>query len=435
MKLVELIVDDFAELLGFTANSLVSQPAHELPFYAFKEHDVEDLIVTELIKLELSKELNLNEEEDIYELTIGDYQTRHYDMCPGASALYSKIESGEIDVDMGLAIRAAKLQDVLFYLEKHTIKDMGKATFEDVVSAQNLAYEIMQLAKMMGLEEEHQYVYGHLQAIRDLATESMEVVVDSLPDYSDEISGSIVSESFESYNDYPQAASDNAKRAVKYAEENGWGSCGTDVGKQRAHQLAKREPISEETIARMSSFRRHQQNADTPYGEGCGKLMWDSWGGEEGVAWAERKLEQIKREKEMSSFQFASQDQQIVVGPLLVPNKKILRVDEEGNPYDVFFSEETVRTIGTGMMRDKLLDQLNLEHDPNQPIEGFMMSSWFVEDPKMDTALAYGFKDLVKGSWYGMYKILDPLVWKKVKNKEVTGFSIEAYLSERLTAN
>lgn len=97
----------------------------------------------------------------------------------------------------------------------------------------------------------------------------------------------------ETYDDYPQAATENAKRAIKYAEENGWGSCGTQVGKVRANQLANREPISRDTIARMSAFRRHQQSKDTPYGEGCGKLMWDAWGGDEGINWAERKLKEI----------------------------------------------------------------------------------------------------------------------------------------------
>ena len=42
----------------------------------------------------------------------------------------------------------------------------------------------------------------------------------------------------ETYNDYPQQATENAKIALRYAEENGWGSCGTLVGKQRANQLA-----------------------------------------------------------------------------------------------------------------------------------------------------------------------------------------------------
>lgn len=99
----------------------------------------------------------------------------------------------------------------------------------------------------------------------------------------------------DTYNDYPQAASDNAKRALAYAEKNGWGECGTPVGKQRANQLANRENISRDTIARMASFKRHQQNKDVPYEEGCGGLMWDAWGGTEGVEWAINKLKQIDK--------------------------------------------------------------------------------------------------------------------------------------------
>ena len=101
----------------------------------------------------------------------------------------------------------------------------------------------------------------------------------------------------ETYTDYPEAAVNNAKRALAWAEENGWGDCGMGPGKARANQLANREPISEDTIARMSAFQRHRQNSDTPYGEGCGKLMWDAWGGEAGVSWAERKLKEIRKEE------------------------------------------------------------------------------------------------------------------------------------------
>ena len=97
----------------------------------------------------------------------------------------------------------------------------------------------------------------------------------------------------ESYTDYPEEAVNNAKRALAYADKNGWGSCGTPVGKARANQLANKEPISRDTIARMASFKRQQQNKDVPYGEGCGGLMWDAWGGDAGVEWAIRKLEQI----------------------------------------------------------------------------------------------------------------------------------------------
>ena len=98
------------------------------------------------------------------------------------------------------------------------------------------------------------------------------------------------------YSDYPQAATNNAKRVLKWVEENGWGSCGTPVGKARANQLANREPLSRDTIARMASFKRHQQHADVPYSEGCGGLMWDAWGGSAGVNWAIAKLKDIDNE-------------------------------------------------------------------------------------------------------------------------------------------
>lgn len=99
----------------------------------------------------------------------------------------------------------------------------------------------------------------------------------------------------ESYTDYPKQATENAKIALRYAEENGWGDCGTPVGKQRANQLAKGEPISEDTIARMAAFERHRQNSQKELGDGCGRLMWLAWGGDAGIEWAQRKLEQIRK--------------------------------------------------------------------------------------------------------------------------------------------
>ena len=99
----------------------------------------------------------------------------------------------------------------------------------------------------------------------------------------------------ESYTDYPQEATENAKIALRWAEENGWGDCGTQVGKIRANDLAKRNPISRETIAKMSAFERHRQNSDKALGDGCGRLMWLAWGGDAGIEWAKRKLEQIDK--------------------------------------------------------------------------------------------------------------------------------------------
>lgn len=107
---------------------------------------------------------------------------------------------------------------------------------------------------------------------------------------------------FVSYTDYPKAAIENAQAALNYAEREGWGSCGTPVGKQRANQLAGGEPISEETIARMAAFERHRGNSDKKLGDGCGRLMWLAWGGDAGVEWATRKLKQIRGEDFTMTF-------------------------------------------------------------------------------------------------------------------------------------
>jgi len=99
----------------------------------------------------------------------------------------------------------------------------------------------------------------------------------------------------ETYTDYPQAATSNAKRALKWREETGNPKgCGTAVGWARANQLAKREPISFDVVKRMAAFIRHEQYSNVPYEEGCGGLAWDLWGGTEGVQWAIRKVKSLE---------------------------------------------------------------------------------------------------------------------------------------------
>jgi hypothetical protein len=99
----------------------------------------------------------------------------------------------------------------------------------------------------------------------------------------------------QSYSDYPEAVRNNAKRVLKYVEENGWGPCGTDVGKQRANQLANGEAVSVETIKRMFSYlSRHEVDLESSssYSDGCGLLMYDAWGGKAALVWSRNKLKE-----------------------------------------------------------------------------------------------------------------------------------------------
>jgi hypothetical protein len=100
------------------------------------------------------------------ELQVGDYQTKHYHMCPGAKTLYQDIESKVEDMD--LAVRAAKLQDALFAMEEMALE--RGATEADVFAAEAVASQIMGMAEMMGLAQEHSYIQGHVDKIKAAST-------------------------------------------------------------------------------------------------------------------------------------------------------------------------------------------------------------------------------------------------------------------------
>ncbi len=104
-----------------------------------------------------------DEMNDPQEITVGNYKTRYFDVCPGASNLYKDIESK--GVDMNMAVRSAKLQDVLFFIEKHIQRPGYNPSPEYLFAAKNIANEIMKLAKMMNLESEHNYIQGHIDTI------------------------------------------------------------------------------------------------------------------------------------------------------------------------------------------------------------------------------------------------------------------------------
>jgi hypothetical protein len=239
-------------------------------------------------------------------------------------------------------------------------------------------------------------------------------------------------ENFKSYSDYPDSVKNNAKAVLKYAEENGWGPCGTDVGKQRANQLANGEPISEDTIKRMYSYlSRHAGDLDSSkgYGDGCGKLMYDAWGGKTALSWAESKINAIEREK-MSKQQFQTDDdKRIVLGPAMIPDLKIFRKDEKGNPYYVYFSADTIKTIAEKYMRNKYLDNNDMMHNGKAVQDVYVYESW-IKEHEEDKANKYGYGDLPIGTWFVAMKVRNDDVWNKIKAGELKGFSVSGYFEE-----
>jgi len=101
----------------------------------------------------------------------------------------------------------------------------------------------------------------------------------------------------ESFSDYPQSVSNNAKRGIELNKKVN-NKCATQVGKVRAQQLADRKPISMETIKRMFSYlSRAEEYYKTGDTEACGYISYLLWGGKSAKTWAESKIKQDDKKK------------------------------------------------------------------------------------------------------------------------------------------
>lgn len=109
------------------------------------------------------------------------------------------------------------------------------------------------------------------------------------------------------YNNYPQSAVNNAKKALKHRDENGTG-CGTRVGWVRANQIAQRENLSDDTVKRVYSFlsRAAVYNTgsytDEDGNEVCGTIMYDAWGGASMLRWAEPIAKRLREANNMKEI-------------------------------------------------------------------------------------------------------------------------------------
>jgi hypothetical protein len=270
-----------------------------------------------------------------------------------------------------------------------------------------------------------------------------------------------------SFNDYPEAAKENACKVLRWIDEHGRDEVGgmTQTGLARANQLCSGENISEETIARMAAFERHRENSNiNPEFEGTpwkdnGYVAWLGWGGDEGIAWAKRKLETIREEmlydnpcqagyvaygtkikdgrtvpncipQEMSKSSFSYDGEKMeITGPAVIPNKLIIRQGRFGEPYYVYFSTETIRQLQQKFMEKKLVDSTNIEHIEALKADSFVIESWIIEDTKRDKSYVLGLEYPV-GTWMITMKVKNASVWENIKKGKLNGFSVEGFFDE-----
>jgi len=291
MKVIELIIDEKDLQSGIDAVSVVESPAIEENFIALAKHEVELKEVDKEKRILMGAALIPNKK--IYRVNAKKEEYYIYfseDTVRQAMELFFKrgnqgqatVEHKDAYVPGMTVVESWLIEDEVHDKSKKYGFSLPKGTWMISMKVENdEVWQDVKDGKVKGFSIEG-YFADKLEM--SLEQQKKNEVIEQLKNLLQ----------LESYTDYPEAAKENAKVALRWAEENGWGDCGTAVGKQRANQLANGEAISEDTIARMAAFERHRQNSDKELGDGCGRLMWLAWGGDEGVDWAKRKLEQIR---------------------------------------------------------------------------------------------------------------------------------------------
>jgi len=147
-----------------------------------------------------------------------------------------------------------------------------------------------------------------------------------------------------------------------------------------------------------------------------------------------RTKEEVLAGTPAGEFEFSAvKDKMLLAGPLMVADKLIPRIDENGDKYYVFFDEEGIQKLSYKLMKTKLLDSINIEHDPDRKVSDIsLVESWLVADSNKDKSSIYGY-NLPVGSWFGVYKVNNKRIWDDyIKTGQVKGFSVEGLFNDKI---
>lgn len=296
MNLIELIIDENEDLQGVEAISVVENPAIESNFVALKSEEIK------LAEIDKEKRILMGAvlipEKPIYRRNEKDEYYIYFskDTVRKASELFFK-NGNQSNWTLEHSEQIKGLTVVESWIVEDTEKDksaiynlsvpVGSWMASVKVDDDNIWNEFVKTGKVKGFSLEG-YFADKLESKKELAKQLTEE--EKLIEQIKEI---ILKEELQSYTDYPDAVSNNAKRGIKLNEKNG-NKCATQVGKVRAQQLANKEPISLDTIKRMYSYlsraKEYYNENDT---EACGTISYLLWGGESALSWSERKLKEL----------------------------------------------------------------------------------------------------------------------------------------------
>jgi hypothetical protein len=145
----------------------------------------------------------------------------------------------------------------------------------------------------------------------------------------------------------------------------------------------------------------------------------------------ESNFQYFSKDYKIEKFKTFDVEKQMVIGPVMIPNILIDRVDENGERYQVFFSKDTIEKIAHQYIKKGYVNEITEDH--NFPIKNVsVVESWVISDSRKDKSNLYGY-NLPVGSWVSIIKIEDKDYFQNfVKTGKLKGFSVEGHFTQRL---
>ena len=281
MDIIELFIDETDEVSGIEAISVVENPAIESDFIALKNQEFKLAEVDKEKRILMGAALIPN--KPIYR-TSGEQEYYIYfskNTVRKASELFF-IKGNQNNATLEHQLELKGLTAVESWIveseqDKSRMYDLNVPIGTWMVSMKVLNDDVwkqVKEGKVKGFSIEG-YFADKLE--RPNEPNNLSKIEDEY--LLEELKELLQEEQLESYSDYPDSVSNNAKRGIELNKKVG-NKCATQVGKVRAQQLANKEPISEATIKRMFSYLSraevYYEKGDT---ESCGYISYLLWGG------------------------------------------------------------------------------------------------------------------------------------------------------------
>ena len=141
-----------------------------------------------------------------------------------------------------------------------------------------------------------------------------------------------------------------------------------------------------------------------------------------------------KEGKTEVKFATVDEDKRTIVAPVLIPDKRILRIDENtGEEYNVYLSAETIEKAAQRFLQRGYQHKATIEHGENIDGEVSVVESWVSKSSTKDKSSLYFSRAFPVGTWFVTFKVNDEDLWQNyVKTGVVKAVSIEGIFGHSL---